>query len=156
MRAHSWAMSSRARVPEGYTLRHVTGEDDVERRVEIHRAVWAPSKFTVPAYRRVRTLPPYDETLDLVVEAPDGSFAAYAQVWLDAASGTGELEPVGTHPDHRRRGLGRAVCLEAARRLGERGAQWAVVYSVTDEARALYESAGFPVVDRHVEHRLPR
>lgn len=140
---------------EGYILRAVGGEEDVERRVEIHRAVWEPSKFTVPAYRRLRGLPPYRADLDLVVEAPDGSFAAYAQVWLDEENAVGELEPVGTHPAQRNRGLARAVCVEACRRLRELGADTAVVYSVGGAAAGrVYEAAGFEAIDRHVEYRL--
>ncbi len=141
-------------LPDGYAVRSVDGEDDLERRVEIHRATWEPSKFTLPAYRVLRTLPPYREELDLVVEAPDGSFAAYALVWLDEENGVGELEPVGTHPKHRRLGLGKAVCLEACLRLREAGADTAVVYSVHGyHAGKLYEAAGFGVVDRHLEYR---
>ena len=106
-----------AQLPDGYRLRNVAGDADLERRVDVHRAAFHPSKVTVPAYRHLRTLPPYREELDLVVEAPDGSFAAYALVWLDEENGVGELEPVGTHPAHQRLGLGKAVCLEACRRL---------------------------------------
>ncbi len=142
-------------LPDGYLLRAARGDEDVERRVDVHRAVWEPSKFTEPAYRRLRTLPPYRADLDLVVEAPDGSFAAYAQVWLDEENAVGELEPVGTHPAHRNRGLATAVCLEACRRLRELGADTAVVYSVEGApAGRVYERAGFAVVDRHVEYRL--
>lgn len=141
-------------LPGGYRLRHVAGDADLERRVEVHRAAFAPSKVTVPAYRFLRTLEPYREGLDLAVEAPDGSFAASALVWLDAENGVGELEPVGTHPQHRRLGLGTAVCLEACRRLREAGADTAVVYSAHDHhAGRLYGSAGFEVVDRHLEYR---
>jgi GNAT superfamily N-acetyltransferase len=143
-------------LPAGYVLRHVTGEEDLERRVEVHRAAWAPSKFTLPAYRALRGLPPYRTDLDLVVEAPDGSFASYALVWLDDENGVGELEPVGTHPAHRRLGLGRAVCLEACSRLRALGADTAVVYSVADSPAArLYEAAGFDPVDRQIELRRP-
>ena len=143
-----------APLPDGYRVRHVAGEVDLERRVEVHRAAWHPSKFTLPAYRTLRTLPPYREELDLVVEAPDGSFAAYALAWLDEENGVGELEPVGTHPEHQRLGLGKAVCLEACRRLGDAGADTAIVYSVHGyHAGRLYESAGFEVVDRHLEYR---
>ncbi len=142
-------------LPDGYLLRAVAGEEDVERRVEIHRAAWEPSKFTAPAYRRLRTLAPYRADLDLVVEAPGGEFAAYAQVWLDEENAVGELEPVGTHPAHRRRGLARAVCLEACRRLRELGADTAVVYSVAGSpAGRVYEAAGFAALDRHIEYRL--
>ena len=152
-------------LPEGYRLRHVSSdadlepdlEPDLERRVEVHRAAFHPSKVTVNAYRLLRTLPPYRAELDLVVEAPDGSFAAFALVWLDEQNGVGELEPVGTHPDHQRLGLGKAVCLEACRRLRARGADTAVVYSLHGyHAGRLYESAGFEVVDRHLEYRLAK
>lgn len=141
------------RLTDGYVLRHV-GPDEVEPRVEVHRAAFHPSKVTVPAYRALRELPPYRADLDLVVEAPDGSFAAYALVWLDAENGIGELEPVGTHPDHRRLGLGKAVCLEACRRLRELGADTAVVYSLAGyHAGTLYAAAGFEQVDRQIELR---
>jgi ribosomal protein S18 acetylase RimI-like enzyme len=140
-------------LPAGYVLRHV-GPDDVARRVDVHRAAFHPSKVTVPGYLALRELPPYRADLDLVVEAPDGSFAAYALVWLDEENGVGELEPVGTHPAHQRLGLGKAVCLEAARRLRELGAGTAVVYSLAGyHAGLLYERAGYTQVDRHIELR---
>ena len=143
-------------LPEGYRVRSVEGEADLERRVEVHRAAWAPSRFTLPGYRRLRTLPPYREELDVVVEAPDGSFAASALGWLDEANGVGELEPVGTDPAHRRRGLAGAACLEVARRLRGLGASTAVVYAVEGSpAGSLYGSLGFAQVDRHVEWRRP-
>ncbi len=144
-----------AQLPDGYRLRNVAGDVDLERRVDVHRAAFHPSKVTVPGYRHLQTLPPYREQLDLVVEAPDRSFAAYALVWLDEENGVGELEPVGTHPEHQRLGLGKAVCLEACRRLREAGADTAVVYSVHGyHAGRLYASAGFECVDRQLEFRL--
>ena len=141
-------------LPGGYRLRQVEGKADLERRVEVHRAAFHPSKVTVPGYRHLRTLPPYREQLDLVVEAPDGSFAAYALVWLDEENGVGELEPVGAHPEHQRLGLGKAVCLEACRRLRETGADTAIVYSLHGyHAGKLYGSAGFECIDRQLEYR---
>ena len=141
-------------LPDGYRLRNVAGEADLEHRVEVHRAAFHPSKATVPAYRHLRTLPPYREQLDLVVEAPDGSFASYALAWLDEENGVGELEPVGTHPEHQRLGLGKAVCVEACGRLRDAGADTAIVYSLHGyHAGRLYDSAGFEVIDRHVEYR---
>src|ERR671936_569373 len=49
--------------------------------------------------------------LDQVAVAPDGSFAAFCLCWLYEENRAGNLEPVGTHSDHRRRGLARAVSL---------------------------------------------
>lgn len=92
----------------------------------------------------VRTTWPYRADLDCVAEAADGSFACFCLAWLDEETRVGELEPVGTHPDHRRRGLGTAVCRFALQRLREEGAERAVVYSVEGfgGGTALYESLG--------------
>ena len=107
-------------LPDGYRLRTVEPAD-LEARVELHRVVWAPSRVTVESFVNVQAAWPYRADLDCVVEAPDGSLAAYCLAWLDDANGVGELEPVGTHPDYRRRGLASAVCLFALHRLQRGG-----------------------------------
>lgn len=133
-------------VPEGYRLRHVE-ESDLERRVDVHRAAFHPSRLTSEKYRNLMETFPYRADLDWVVEAPDGSFAAYTLCWLDEENGVAELEPVGTHPDHRRRGLARAASLAALRRARELGARIGIVYARADDAypvpQKLYESIGF-------------
>jgi ribosomal protein S18 acetylase RimI-like enzyme len=130
-------------VPADYTLRTVRS-GDLERRVEIHRVVWDPSRVTTESYANVMAAWPYRAELDCVVDAPEGSFAAYTLAWLDEANGVGELEPVGTHPDHRRLGLASGVCRFALRRLRDEGATRVIVYSWADTpAQALYESLGF-------------
>jgi ribosomal protein S18 acetylase RimI-like enzyme len=129
-------------VPEGFRLRTVR-EDDLAPRVDVHRAVWHPSRVTEESYANVRRAWPYRGDLDCVVEAPDGRFGAYALAWYDDANRVGELEPVGTHPEFRRLGLGAAVCRYAFSRLRAAGAEQVVVYSESDPAQRLYESVGF-------------
>ena len=143
-------------VPDGYRLRTVRGEEDVVARVEVHRAAFAPSRVVPESYRRTMREWPYRADLDFVVEAPDGSFAAFCLCWLDEDNALGEFEPVGTHPDHRRRGLARAVCLAGLRGLREAGAETAVVYSVAgSHAESLYAGLGFETISRHIEYRRP-
>ena len=138
-------------VPEGYRLRTVE-PDDLARRVELHQVVWAPSRVTVESFAKVQAAWPYRADLDCVVEARDGSFAAYCLAWLDPRNRVGELEPVGTHPDHRRLGLASAVCRFAHRRLRDEGAELAIVYSLAgSDATALYESIGMREHDRSLE-----
>jgi ribosomal protein S18 acetylase RimI-like enzyme len=138
----------------------VRGDDDLHARVEVHRATWAPSRVTEESYRNVMRTWPYRRDLDCVLEAPDGSFAAYVLCWYDEANRVGEFEPVGTHPVYRRRGFGTAVCTYALRRLAEEGAEKAIVYAGgRDEdvqARALYESVGFRQHTRMTELRRER
>ncbi|HEV2890798.1 MAG TPA: GNAT family N-acetyltransferase [Frankiaceae bacterium] len=132
---------------------------DLDERVALHRAAWEPSRFTRERYDVVRATPPYRPELDVMVRTPEGEPAAYLIAWYDAVSRSGELEPVGTAPAHRRKGYGAAACVAALHRLRDAGATQAVVYAVSDPAnqgaRLLYESVGFRVIDRHVEWRPP-
>jgi ribosomal protein S18 acetylase RimI-like enzyme len=129
-------------LPDGFRYRAV-GPDDVRERVSVHREVWAPSRVTESSYAQVRGQWPYRGSLDCVVEAPDGRFAAYCLCWPDDEHRVGELEPVGVRPELRRRGLGAAVCAFALQRLHEEGGRQAIVYCATPPACALYESLGF-------------
>jgi ribosomal protein S18 acetylase RimI-like enzyme len=133
-------------VPEGFALRTVE-ERDFASRAAAHRSAFHPSRFRDDVYAAVRESWAYRPELDCVVEAPDGSIAAYALAWLDDMNGLGELEPVGTHADYRRLGLGRAVNLFALAQLRDLGATRALVASRGDDAypapSKLYESVGF-------------
>lgn len=133
-------------LPDGFRCRTVTAADLAER-VAVHRDVWSfpdrPSRVTEASYAQVRGAWPYRESLDCVVVAPDGRFAAFCLGWPDDENGVGELEPVGVRAEFRRRGLGAAVCAFALRRLHEEGCRQAIVYCENEPACALYESLGF-------------
>jgi ribosomal protein S18 acetylase RimI-like enzyme len=131
-----------APLPDGFRCRTVE-PDDLAERVAIHRDVWAPSRVTETSFATVQASWPYRASLDCVVEASDGRFAASCLIWPDDESRVGELEPVGVREEFRRRGLGAAVCTFALRRLYEEGGREAIVYCVTDGACGLYESIGF-------------
>jgi ribosomal protein S18 acetylase RimI-like enzyme len=115
----------------------------------VHRDAFAPSRMTAAKHRAVMAAPTYRQDLDLVVEAPDGSLAAFSIVWFDEVNGIGVFEPVGTHSAHRRLGLGAAVMREGMRRLQALGAHTAYVNTGghTRAANALYEATGFELVD---------
>ena len=129
-------------LPEGFRYRAVE-PDDFAERVAVPRDVWAPSRVTESSYANVQASWPYRASLDCVVEAPDGRFAAYCLLWPDDENRVGELEPVGVRDEFRRRGLGAAVCTFALRRWHEEGGRQAIVYCVDDVACGLYESIGF-------------
>jgi mycothiol synthase len=89
--------------------------------------------------------PGYRKDLDLAVVSDSGEQVAMCIVWLDSANKVGEFEPVGCHPDYRRKGLSRAMIAEGLRRLKALEAESAVVYpwSTNEPAIRLYESYGF-------------
>ena len=130
-------------LPAGYRLATVETPAQVLGRVETHRAVFAPSEVTLGAYKRVRRTWPYRAELDCIVETDDGGVAAFCTAWIDVEQSLGLLEPVGTHPAHRRQGLGRAVCLSALAALRSAGASAAEVAFASEAALALYRSLGF-------------
>jgi ribosomal protein S18 acetylase RimI-like enzyme len=143
-------------LPDGFRARPIE-PSDLARRVAVHRAAWHPSKVTEDSYRDVMAAWPYRTDLDWVIEAPDGQFAAYCLTWLDSQNRVGELEPVGTAPAFRGRGLARAVCLAAMHALHHAGATAAVVYPVTfnHPATALYQSLGFREYARTLTYTSP-
>jgi mycothiol synthase len=145
-------------LPEGWTVRPMDGEQELEKRLEIHHAVWPSSRMTTEAHRNLREAPGYTPSLDLVAAVPDGAFGAYCLCWHDAASRTGLFEPLGTSPAHRRLGLGRAVMMEGLRRLRALRTETALVtaFSENRAAAGLYESVGFRTLGReHLYGKKP-
>jgi ribosomal protein S18 acetylase RimI-like enzyme len=143
-------------VPDGFCIRTVREADHVSRAAA-HRSAFHPSRFRDDVYAAVRASAAYRPELDCVVAAPDGSIAAYALAWFDDENLLGELEPVGTHADYRRLGLGRAVNLFALQQLRSLGATQALVQSRGDAEypvpSRLYESVGFALWGRTLAYR---
>ncbi len=142
------------RVPDGYVLRALRGPEDIPARVEVHRAAFAPSRMTIEKYAILADQDHYAFDRDIVLEADDGTFAAFAMCWVDPRGSIGEFEPVGVHPDHQRRGLGRVIMRHGLRLMRSAGIRDAVVFSLRTNAasEALYRSAGFREVALHRRH----
>ncbi len=115
--------------------------------VQAHVDAWPGSPYDVSAYEGVRQTWPYRGDLHVLIEAADGTMAASAIIWLDEVNKAAEFEPVGTHPDYRRLGLGRALLLHGMRLVRAAGAsQMNVVCLGAPEhpkARELYYGLGF-------------
>ena len=115
-------------LPKGYVLQSMADEVNIERRREIFGRgfnhedpkEW-PSAF---AYEELMRAPDYQKAHDLYIVAPDGTYAACAIVWHDDVNKVGHLEPLGTHPDHRRKGLAEQIVWEGIRRLKAQGSTW--------------------------------
>lgn len=133
-------------LPAGFRFR-TADEAGPAAVVQAHVDAWPRSAYTLESYEGVRRTPPYRGDLHVLVEAPDGTMAASAIMWLDEANRTAEFEPVGTHPDHRRRGLGRALLLHGMHRVKAAGATHMTVACLGapehPRARGLYYSVGF-------------
>lgn len=132
-------------LPNGFEMRWLEPELD-DAYVELHRAAWstvAPSTYDRRMHDAVVSMPHFDRGLVPIVAAPDGTLAASCIAWFDPVTRTSEIEPLGTHPGYRRRGLARAVSVEAVRLSAKRGATSVLVWGIGDHRIALYQSAGF-------------
>jgi GNAT superfamily N-acetyltransferase len=108
-------------------------------------AAFGRSIHTAAEYRTFATRSPsFRHGLNLVAVAPDGTFAAHVGLTLDEVNRHGIIEPVCTHPDHRRLGLAQALILDGLGRLRDLGAvTCAVETGDMEPANALYRSIGF-------------
>ena len=138
--------------PAGYTVRALRDEVELPARSWVSWKAFHPDEPDEKYegwewYKNVQRIPLYRRDLDLVAVAPDGTLAAFCTVWFDDVTRTAVFEPVGTHPDHQRLGLGKAVMSEGLRRAERLGATLANVSSYGPAAHALYESIGFTEFD---------
>ena len=98
----------------------------------------APDKETAEAQRRL-----YDNAYIKVFAEKGGIYAAHCGVWYDGGE-TAYIEPVATIPEHREKGLGKAVVYEAVSIAAGRGAKRAVVLS----EQAFYFRIGMTISSR--------
>lgn len=139
-------------LPAGYTVRALGDADEHPARSWVSWRAFHPNapddKYEGWTwYRNVQRAPLYRRDLDLVAVAPDGELAAFCTLWFDDVTRTAAFEPVGTHPDHQRRGVSRALMAEGLRRVRDLGATLCAVGSYSEAAGALYASLGFTEYD---------
>ncbi len=131
--------------PPGYSIRSLGDHTELPARSWLSWRVFHPDEPDENYrgwewYPDVQRCPLYRRDLDLVAVTPDGELAAFCTVWFDDVTRTGYFEPVGTSPDHQRKGLGKAIMTEGLRRLKNMGALYATVAGYSKAARALYGS----------------
>lgn len=140
-------------LPDGYRFLSAT---DVPRfdAVKVHQAAWGAPIFTESSLARLEQTWPYRQDLHVLIQAPDGKVVATAIVWFDNQTGIAEFEPVGTHPDYRRKGLGRALQLHGMHKAKEAGANRMLVAclggSAHPAAKNLYRDVGFSEISRDI------
>jgi len=138
--------------PSGYSIRALGDESELPARSWLSWKVFHPDEPDDKYqgwewYKNVQRVPLYRRDLDIVAIAEEGELAAFCTVWFDDVTRTTVFEPVGTHPNHQKRGLGKAVMSEGLRRAKKLGTTLATVSSYGKAAHALYDSMGFTEFD---------
>ena len=145
-----------APLPAGFRFHQATLAD-ADELAAVHNASFT-AKWTAESYGAVFSAPHMER--ELVVVAPDGSFAAFVNLWHDSLNRSMLFEPVGTHENYRRRGLAKALMCHALRRMIEEwGIKQAYVCHAPEAdnpaAAALYASVGFTRLYKVHEYRKP-
>jgi ribosomal protein S18 acetylase RimI-like enzyme len=138
------AEGQRRELPAGFVCRPLQPED-IPSRVAAYNLAFPGEDLSAEDHAIMRACPGSDPALDLVVVDPSGSVVAFCTLWMDDANGTGLLEPVGCHPEFRRRGLTQFVISAGLQRSWARGAKQVIVrvHSENTAAQMLYQSCGF-------------
>jgi ribosomal protein S18 acetylase RimI-like enzyme len=140
------------RLPDGYSFVSAAEERDALRRVNAAHAGFHPEEEAlreVPEhFAKMEQAPLFRPDLELMTRHQDGTLTSFCVVWYEEVTKTAMFEPVATHPNHRRLGLGKAMLLEGLRRLQSMGAERAFVESYGDHRKAFYNSAGFQTYDK--------
>jgi mycothiol synthase len=155
---HQWRRSLVEPIPEnpvreGYIVRSLGDSSEIPSRSwtswRAFHANEPDEKYDTDSswYLNIQAAPLYRRDLDLVAIAPEGDIAAFITAWYDDVTRCGIFEPVGTMPDHQRRGLARSLLSEGMRRLKRMGATLVMTSGGTLHANALYQSVLGPIYD---------
>lgn len=116
---------------------------DYDSRVKLVNDAFGNQSYSEARLRSLQNSPGYQPELDLLVVNLQGDSVAYCMGWIEENHPTsGYIEPMGTHTDYRRKGLGTALAKECFRRLYDTGVVRVSIASAPepDISNILYES----------------
>ncbi len=135
---------------DGYLIRSARAGDagEAQRLADLINTAFGHS-FDAEVLLHFERSPSFVADLVMIAEAPDGTFAAHVGIVIDRRNDLAIVEPVCTHPDHRRRGLASACMAEGLRRAAALGATRATVSTGSDNpSNLVYGNLGFNEVER--------
>lgn len=110
-------------LPPGYRLSDLCEFRDAAVYARLEATAFDNDSIDEQWYRGKSRSPHYDPRLHVIVLSPDGEPVSVAHAWMEGEFGTAEIDPVATHPDHRRLHLAEAAITEALNRLSICGAR---------------------------------
>jgi mycothiol synthase len=146
--------------PEGFILRQVAGEQELDAIVALHQEAFGTHNMTIETRRAIMRNPDYIPELDLLLQVPDSTLAAFCYCTIpreaNELSGRkeGEIAIIGTRPTYQKQGLGRAMLLAGLQRLKDFGVETATLGTSSENtsAHSVFFSAGFRISYRSLWH----
>jgi ribosomal protein S18 acetylase RimI-like enzyme len=129
-------------LPPGFRIESLAENRNYEARVATERLVFDSDYLDKNWFKGKSSAPSYSFDWDLSVISPEGQHVAFAVAWIDRRNKAAQIDPVGTHPDYRRRGLAKALLSECFRRLYAAGILCAYIGSAPEpnSSNRLYDS----------------
>jgi ribosomal protein S18 acetylase RimI-like enzyme len=139
-------------LPDGFSIRPLRGEAEVEAYVKLHQAAFESKQMTEAWRRRMLKHPAYFPELDLVAVDSADRPVGFCVGWLWQA--VGQIEPLGVHPNYQGSGLGSALEHAALQALQNKGARRMHVDHVSgnEKAIALSLKTGFKQIHNAVRY----
>ena len=113
---------------------------DYESRIETERLTFARDSLNREWFETKAMAPGYSSDWDLAVVSSNGQVVAFCVAWLDKENRIAEIDPMGTHPDYRKRGFGKAVLTNCFIRLNHNNIEKAQICGYSEAAKSLYSS----------------
>ena len=132
----------------------VASLEQVSEFTAVHRSAWGSERFTDQQWHTMAAGLPFADARCLLARDGHGIAVATVTAWSAGPGKPALLEPLGVHPDHRRRGYGAAICVAAAAHLRKMGSSSVLVCtpSSLQSAVTTYEAAGY----KRLPERLDR
>jgi GNAT superfamily N-acetyltransferase len=134
-------------LPAGFSLKHGVTPPELDAYQELHQAVFDGVSMGMDYHQSAA----YQPEIDLIAVEPGERFGAFCQCEIKQITDgqgerpVGEVGVIGTRPELRRQGLGRALLLTGLSLLQERGATSAFLETSESNvpAQSLFTSVGF-------------
>ena len=137
-------------IPDGYRIQSMADSNDIEKRTLTFAKAFGnygtEDQVQPHSYIELQKCPDYRKDLDVYVIAPDRELVSFCLIWFDEKNKIAILEPVGTNPDHRKKGLAKIVVYEAINRVKKEGAEKIYV----GDGQQFYLSIGFKHAYRNI------
>ena len=147
-------------IPNGFTIRSVTGEAEAAAVAALHRAAFGTPHMTTERRLHMMRSHSYDPDMDLVAVTPDGTLAAYAMGQGGDSNVTEDVsyaDLFATHPAFRSCGLAQALMHIIVKRLQTKGYQVAKLSTDSDNQamQRVAQTVGFRITGTTLRFQRP-
>ncbi len=133
-------------LPDGFTMDSLGDSPDTDRRAiaECIELAFNTPRDLEGVLRNIESNPIFRPELSVFVRGPGGAVAAYCRGTVDPVNGVCGIDPICTHPDYQKLGLGKAVVRMTFARQRELGGKFTYIGSAPPPAPGtfLYRSLG--------------